>query len=53
MNLNKLAALITVKEGKREQVNIAQVKEILHVLSKILVRKPGYIGLLLLNGLKK
>jgi len=36
MNLNELAKKITDKEGKKEQVNIAQTKEILHVLGEIL-----------------
>ena len=36
MNLNELAQKITAKEGKKEQVNIAQIKEILHVLGEVL-----------------
>lgn len=53
MNLNKLAQLITEAEGKTEQVNIAQVKEVLSVLARILVRNPLYLGALLVNGMKK
>lgn len=53
MNLNKLAVLITQKEGKKSEVNIAQVKEILSILGYILVRKPFYLAALLLNGVKK
>lgn len=35
MNLNKLALEITKREGLKKQVNIAQVKEILGVLSDV------------------
>ena len=52
MNLNKLAELVCKHEGKKEQVNIAQVKEIITVLSKILIKKPLYIIALLKRGLK-
>lgn len=31
INLNKLAKRITLREGKKRQVNIAQVKEILSI----------------------
>ena len=37
INLNKLAKQITDKEGKRQQVNIAQVKEILKVTFHTLI----------------
>lgn len=32
MNLNKIAKEITLTEGKKSSVNIAVVKEILHIL---------------------
>ena len=35
MNINKFAVLITAKEGKLRQVNIAQVKEVLSVVNKL------------------
>jgi len=35
MNINDLAALIAKKEGKKKQVSIAQIKEILRVINDI------------------
>jgi hypothetical protein len=35
LNLNKLAKLITDIEGKKTQVNIAQVKEILKIMIEL------------------
>lgn len=37
MNMNQLAKEICKKEGKKKQINIAQVKEILGCLSDILL----------------
>lgn len=34
INMNKLAREITLKEGLKKSVNIAQVKEIMHLLLK-------------------
>jgi len=31
MNLNKMARVITLKESKKREVNIAQIKEILKI----------------------
>jgi hypothetical protein len=36
MNINKLAKLIAEEEGKKVQVNIAQIKEVLACVNKIL-----------------
>lgn len=33
MNLNDFAKLVTQKEGKKKQVNIAQIKEILKIVN--------------------
>ena len=32
MNLNELAREVTLKEGKKEQMSIAQVKEVMKIL---------------------
>lgn len=37
MNLNQLAKEIAKREGKKVQVNIAQIKEILRVMNEILI----------------
>lgn len=36
MDLNKLAIMVAKKEGLKQQVNIAQIKEIMKVLFNIL-----------------
>lgn len=41
MNLNQLASEICRREGKKKQVNIAQVKEVLAVLGEILSEAPS------------
>jgi len=40
MNLNKLARTIALKEGKKKQVNIAQIKEILKIALTEISREP-------------
>ncbi len=42
LNLNNLAVEICRREGKKKQVNIAQVKEILKVLIEILSEEVTY-----------
>ena len=32
LNLNKIAAIITKKEGLKKQISIAQIKEILRII---------------------
>lgn len=36
MNINKLAVLVAELEGKKVQVNIGQIKEVLACLNKVL-----------------
>jgi len=36
MNINKFAVEVTKLEGKKKQVNIAQIKEVLKVTNKLL-----------------
>ena len=38
MNANELAALIAKKEGKKKQVDIAQIKEVLSIIRKIFLK---------------
>jgi hypothetical protein len=38
---NELAECIAAHEGKREQVNIAQIKEVLRVTLELLARLPA------------
>jgi hypothetical protein len=39
MNINSFAKLVTTVEGKKVQVNIAQIKEILKVVNNLLCGK--------------
>lgn len=39
MDMNEFAKTVTELEGKKVQVNIAQVKEILKIICKLLARK--------------
>lgn len=34
MDMNKIAKIVTLDEGKKESISIAQVKEVLRVLNK-------------------
>ena len=42
MNLNNLARIVTLKEGKKKSVSIAQVKEILKIILKELAKEDLY-----------
>ena len=53
MNINELAVKITEKEGKKEEVNIAQVKEILHVFGHVLNELKWKECLKLVGSLRK
>jgi len=53
MNTNELAQLICKAEGKRKQVNIAQVKEILGVISEICYFNPLALALIIKNGVRR
>ena len=50
MNMNELAKLMCEKEGKKEQVNIAQMKEILNELSIEMWEHPDSLLLMIKNG---
>jgi hypothetical protein len=39
MNINSFAKLVCIAEGKKAQVNIAQIKEILKVINNLLCGK--------------
>lgn len=49
MNLNTLALEITMREGKNQKVNIAQVKEILKITMSLLAEQKASDVLKLLN----
>lgn len=52
MNLNELAKEIAKREGKKVQVNIAQIKEILRVMKDIFEDRPEDVQILQ-KGIKK
>lgn len=53
MNISQLAREICRREGKTQQVNIAQVREILGVISDICAEDLVAIDVLVRNGLKR
>jgi hypothetical protein len=52
MNLNKIAVEISKIEGLREQVNIAQIKEVLKCAFIVLAQEDGYEVLKVINRYK-
>ncbi|MCX6131629.1 MAG: hypothetical protein NTX25_21530 [Proteobacteria bacterium] len=58
MNLNELAKAICALEGKKVELNIGQVKEVLLCLGKVLVNQQPYdqadlIGKLIARGARR
>ena len=43
MNGNKLAKIISELEGKKKQVNIAQIKEVLMLMKKLFKEDPNNV----------
>ncbi|HMX99887.1 MAG TPA: hypothetical protein PK473_03210 [Nitrosomonas sp.] len=43
MNGNKLAKIISELEGKKKQVNIAQIKEVLMLMKKLFNEDPNNV----------
>ncbi len=52
-NMNKLAERVAFLEGHKKSLNIAQIKEVLRIVSQLCVRQPQVIALLIKNGSKK
>lgn len=52
-DMNDLAQCITDAEGKRIQVNIAQIKEILSIIAMYTYVDSGIVAMLIQNGAKK
>lgn len=52
-NLNELAKFLTLAEGGKKQVSIAQIKEIMQDLAVTMVECPEVIGMLIALGMKK
>lgn len=50
INLNDMADMISEKEGKKEEVNIAQIKEVLGVVAQCLYENPELVGKVLALG---
>ena len=51
-NMNQLAVIIADKEGLRESVSIAQIKEILKLVAIEVTLDTGALVTLLKNGIK-
>lgn len=52
-NVRSLSIFLTKKEGKRTQVNIAQMNEILRILSDECYKHPEIIALIYKNGQRR
>lgn len=52
-NLNALATVITLREGKKKPLDIAQVKESLRIICQLMVEEPQIIALMIKNGSRK
>ena len=53
MNLNKLAQVIAKKETGKQQVSIAQIKEIMKLIADEMVKDPNVIANLYNSALKR
>jgi len=51
-NMNELALKVTRAEGKKKSISIAQVKEVLKIVSKLCAKNSGVVALLIRNGQK-
>ena len=52
-NLNDLAKQVTLKEGKKKSISIAQVKEVIGLISEAIHEKPEIIAELIKLGAKR
>lgn len=53
MTLNQLASKIAKLEGKKSEVSIGNIREILGILSDLTLENPEITMLLLINGSKR
>ena len=50
MNMKELATLVSKKEGKKKQTSIGNIREVLKIVSILMVKDPHVIELLIRNG---
>jgi len=50
VNGNELAKLVAEMEGKKVSISIAQVKEVIRILSRLCYRHPEVIAWLIMKG---
>ena len=53
INKNNLARTVSFYEGKKVQVNIAQIKEVMRVLFELLAERPDKEIITLINKVRK
>jgi len=53
LNLNDLAKAVAASEGLKQEVNIAQIKEVIRVLCRLLYARPLYVVAMVQNGAKQ
>jgi len=53
MKLNELASLVAKKEGKKKQVLIGDIREVIGIFSELVVQDPSVLELLIKNGKRR
>lgn len=53
MNVNTVVRQVVGREGKKKSVNIAQVREIVSIMSDMLYRDSEVISILIQNGKRR
>jgi len=53
MKLNELASLVAKKEGKKKQVLIGDIREVIGIFSELIVQDPSVLELLIKNGKRR
>lgn len=53
MDFQKLASEVASREGKKSQVGIGNIREIISILSEIMAEDKSVVEMLLENGRKK
>lgn len=52
MNMNQIAVYVAQREGGKKQISIAQVKEVLKIVCKLIATNPVALAAMLKNGAK-
>jgi len=53
MNLNELAVEISKLEGKKVNLSIGQIKEVIKIVCRLMYKNPVLVARMILNGKKQ